>query len=134
MKQEQEKTWRTSTNRTMYQRSEVSKTKSDVNTTKQTAWTQAIRNRMRQKAGEIQVYRSYRRMLWVNSETFPTNAWIHKITKGKESDRCDLCRDLWITEDRFRTEKDLPEQTVGHIQHTCEALSATHIDAHHQCW
>ena len=28
-----------------------------------------------------------RRVLWVNSHTFPTNAWIHKITKGKESDR-----------------------------------------------
>jgi hypothetical protein len=35
-----------------------------------------------------------RRMLQVNSHTFPTNAWIHKITKGKESDRCDLCRAL----------------------------------------
>jgi hypothetical protein len=62
-----------------------------------------------------------RRMLRVNSHTFPTNAWIHKITKGKESDRCDLCRVLWIAEGRFRTEKELPEQTLGHIQHTCEA-------------
>ncbi len=26
------------------------------------------------------------------------------------------------------------QQTLGHIQHTCEALSAAHIDAHHQCW
>jgi hypothetical protein len=25
-----------------------------------------------------------------NSHTFPTNAWIHKITKGKGSDRCNL--------------------------------------------
>jgi hypothetical protein len=75
-----------------------------------------------------------RRMLRANSHAFPTNTWIHKITKGKESDRCDLCRVLWIVEDRFRTEKDLPEQTLGHIQHTCEALSATHIDTHHQCW
>ncbi len=75
-----------------------------------------------------------RRMLQVNSHTFPTNAWIHKITKGKESDRCDLCRVLWTAEGRFRTEKDLPEQTLGHIQHACEALSATHIDSHHQCW
>ena len=33
-----------------------------------------------------------RRMLRANSYTFPTNDWIHKITKGKESDRCDLCR------------------------------------------
>ncbi len=66
--------------------------------------------------------------------TFPTNVWIHKITKGKKSDRCDLCRDLWIEEVRFRTEKDLPGQTLGHIQHTCEVLSAEHIDDHHQCW
>ena len=66
--------------------------------------------------------------------TFPTNAWIHRITKGKESDRCDLCRALWIAEGRFRTEKEFPEQTLGHIQHTCEALSAAHIDTHHQCW
>ncbi len=75
-----------------------------------------------------------RRMLQANSHTFPTNAWIHKTTKGKESDRCDLCRTLWTAEGRFRTKKDLPEQTLGHIQHTCEALSAAHIDAHHQCW
>jgi hypothetical protein len=75
-----------------------------------------------------------RRMLQANSHTFPTNAWIHKITKKKESDRCDLCMALWLAEGRFKTEKDLPEQNLGHIQHTCEALSAAHIDAHHQCW
>ena len=46
-----------------------------------------------------------RRMLQVNSYTFPTNAWIHKITKKKESDRCDLCKALRIAEDRFTTEK-----------------------------
>jgi hypothetical protein len=219
MKQEQEKTWSTSTNRTIYQWLETSTTKSGVHTTKQTAWTQAVRNRIRQKAGEIQAYRAYqkatekwrkenmlrkdkgniseegqellegkeiwgnetvlhgpvyesrkrerskddglfmphqkgpitstftvdwflregqgrellgewmkltsvrsqdqRRMpLQTNSHTFPTNTWIHKITKGKEFDRCDLCRALWTEEDRFRTEKDLPEQTLGHIQHT----------------
>jgi len=60
MKQEQEKTWSTLTNRTIYQWSEVSKTKSGVNSTKQIAWTQAVRNRMRQKAGEIQAYRYWR--------------------------------------------------------------------------
>jgi hypothetical protein len=37
-------------------------------------------------------------------------------------------------EGRFKTKKDLPEQTLGHIQHMCEALSAAHIDVHHQCW
>ena len=223
MKQEKEKTWSTPPNRTIYQWSETSKTKGGVDTIKQTAWTQAVRNRMRQKAGEIQAYRAYekgaekwrkehmprkgqgnvsaegqelledkeiwenetvlrgaiydsrkrersnedglfmphqkgpitstftadwflregqgrellgewmkmtsvrsqdqRRMLQANSHTFPTNSWIHKITKGRESDRCDLCRTLWIVEDRFRTEKELPEQTLGHIQHTCEVLS-----------
>ena len=59
MKQEQEKTWSTPTNRTIYQWSEVYKTKDGVSTTKQTAWTQAVRNRMRQKAGEIQAHRAY---------------------------------------------------------------------------
>ena len=75
-----------------------------------------------------------RRMLQANSHTFPTNAWIHIITTRKESDRCDLCKALWVAEGRFKTEKDVPEQTLGHIQHTCEALSAAHMDAHHQCW
>ena len=59
MKQEKEKTWSTPTNRTIYQCSETSKTKDDVDTTKQTVWTQTVRNRMRQKAGEIQAYRDY---------------------------------------------------------------------------
>ena len=58
-KEEQEMTWNTLTNRTSYQWSEVSKTKKGTSTTKQTAWTQEIRNRMRQKAGEIQAYRAY---------------------------------------------------------------------------
>ncbi len=49
----------TPTNRTIYLWVEVSKIKSDVHTTKQTTWTQAVRNRMIQKAGEIQVYRAY---------------------------------------------------------------------------
>jgi hypothetical protein len=75
-----------------------------------------------------------RRMLRANSHTFPTNAWIHKITKGKESDRYDLCRVLSIVGDQFRTVEECPEQTLGHIQHTYEALSAVHIDVHHKCW
>jgi hypothetical protein len=72
-------------------------------------------------------------MLQTNSHTFPTNTWIHKITKRKESGRYDLCI-LWIVDDRFTTEKDLPEQNLGHIQHTGEVLSTPHIDAHHQRW
>jgi predicted Zn-ribbon and HTH transcriptional regulator len=61
-----------------------------------------------------------RRMLQTNSHTFPTNAWIHKITKGKESDRCDLCKALWIAEVRFTTEKDLPEPYAGYDMECCK--------------
>ncbi len=186
MKHEKEKTWNTSTNRTINKWSEASTTKSGVHTTKQTAWVQTVRNRIRQKSREIQGYRTYEKgvekwrkehmprkdkgnissegqevledkEIWGNetvlhgavyesrkrersnedrlfmphqkgpitstftADWFLRNAWIHKITKGKESDRCDLCRALWTAEGRFRTEKDLPEQTLGHIQHTCEA-------------
>ncbi len=53
-----------------------------------------------------------RRMSQANSHTFPTNVWFHKITKKKESDRYDLCKTLWITEGRFKTEKDLPDGIV----------------------
>jgi hypothetical protein len=60
--------------------------------------------------------------------------WRHKITKAKESDKCDLCRALQQAEGRFTTDDDLPIQTVGHIQHECEALSDIHALAHHRCW
>jgi len=59
MKQEQEKTWSMPTSRTIYKWTEASKTKSGTSTTKQTAWTQAVRNRIQQKAGEIQANRAY---------------------------------------------------------------------------
>jgi hypothetical protein len=53
-----------------------------------------------------------RRMLQENSHTFPSNVWIHRITKGKQSDKCDLCKALWIVQGQFKTEKDLPVQTL----------------------
>jgi hypothetical protein len=59
MNEEQEKTWSTPTNRTIYQWSKVSKTKDGTSTKKQTVSTQVAHNRMRQKAGEIQSYRAY---------------------------------------------------------------------------
>ena len=37
-----------------------------------------------------------RRMLQATTHSLPCNAWIHKITKGKESNKCDLCKALWI--------------------------------------
>jgi hypothetical protein len=51
-----------------------------------------------------------RRILQSISHRFPSNVWIHifhKITNVKESDRYDLYKDLWLTEGRFTTEKDL---------------------------
>jgi hypothetical protein len=59
MKEEQEKTWTEPTNRTIYLWSEVSKIKTGTLTTKQSAWTHAVCNRMRQKAGQIQAYRAF---------------------------------------------------------------------------
>jgi hypothetical protein len=73
-------------------------------------------------------------MLQANTHSFPSNYWRNKITKGKESNKCDLCRALWIAEGRFNTEDELPIQTLGHIQHQCEALSELHTLAHHRCW
>jgi hypothetical protein len=75
-----------------------------------------------------------RRMLQPNTHSFPSNYWRHKITKGKETNRCDLCRSLWITEGRFNTEDDLPIQTLGHVQHQCETLSEIHTLVHHRFW
>ena len=89
MKQEKEKTWSTPTNRTIYQWSETSKTKGGVDTTKKTAWTQTVRNRMRQKAGEIQAYRAYEK---------GADKW-RRITcreKGKEISR-QKGRSFWRT-------------------------------------
>ena len=65
---------------------------------------------------------------------FPSNSWRHKITNGKESNKCDLCKALWISQGRFTSEADLPIQTFGHLQHTCEALSEIHTMGHHRCW
>ncbi len=58
----------------------------------------------------------------------------NKITNIRESDKCDLCKVLWVSEGRFTTEKDLPVQTLGHIQHTCETLLEFHTMTHHRCW
>jgi hypothetical protein len=34
----------------------------------------------------------------------------------------------------FTTVDNIPPQTLGHIQHECEALSEIHTLAHHRCW
>ena len=48
--------WNDPTNRTVYQWSEASKTKEGVQTTKTSVWSKTVpvRNRIRQKAGEIE--------------------------------------------------------------------------------
>jgi hypothetical protein len=74
----------------------------------------------------------HRRMLQANTHNFPSNYWRNKITKDKESNKCDLCRALWTAEGRINTEDELPIQTLGHIQHQCEVLSEIHTLAHHR--
>jgi len=44
--------------------------------------------------------------------SFPSNTWIHRITKKKESNKCDLCKTLWIVEVRFTKEEDLLEEDL----------------------
>jgi hypothetical protein len=188
-KEQKEVGWNNPTNRTVYQWTVGQHARS-------TTWTNMVRNRFRQKEGEIEAFRALeigaakwgtrkknrmnidgtfrphqngaisatftsdwylrkgesrdkmgewlkkatvrsqdqRRMLQANTHSFPWNYWRHKITKGKESNRCDLCRALWIAEGRFKTEDDLPIQTLGHIQHQCVALTEIHTLAHHRCW
>ena len=75
-----------------------------------------------------------RRMVQAITHSFPSNAWRSRISKGKESDRCDLCKALWVAQNRFTTDSVLHEQTLGHLQHTCEALRDVHTMAHHRCW
>ena len=79
-------------------------------------------------------HQDQRRMLESIMHCFPSNFWRNKITNNKESDKCDLCKALWNSKGRFTTEGALPIQTLGHIQHTCEALSELHTMAHHRCW
>jgi hypothetical protein len=99
-KEEQERTWSTPTNRTIYQWSEASKTKNGISTNKQTAWTQAVRSRMRQKAGEIQAYRAYEKGVgkWRKE---------HMPRKGKggiseEGQEIMKDRDIWTNETTLR--------------------------------
>ena len=79
-------------------------------------------------------HQDHRRMLKSIMHCFPSNYWRSKITNSKESDKCDLCKAPWVSQGRFTTETDLPVQTLGHIQHTCETLSELHTMAHHRCW
>ncbi len=85
MKEEQQKTWSEPTNRTIYRWSETSKTKTGTLTTKQTAWTPAVRNRMRQKAGEILPNRAYEKGAekW-RKEHIPRKGKGHISGEGKE--------------------------------------------------
>jgi hypothetical protein len=55
----------------------------------------------------------HRRMLQATTHSFPANAWRNKVTNVKESDKYDLCKDLWIK---------------------CDTLSKAHTAAHHHCW
>ncbi len=58
--------------------------------------------------------------------------WLKKKTVRSQisATSAELC----IAEGRFNTDDELPIQTLGHIQHQCEALSEIHTLAHHRCW
>jgi hypothetical protein len=58
-KEEKDKTWRSPTNRTIYHWSEDSRTKEGTFIVKTSAWTHTVRNRMRQKSGDILVFRAF---------------------------------------------------------------------------
>ena len=76
-----------------------------------------------------------RRMVQAITHSFPSNAWRSRISKGKESDRCDLCvKSLWVSQNHFTTESVLHEQTLVHLQHTCEDLRDFHTMTHHRRW
>ncbi len=77
-------------------------------------------------------HQDQRRMLESIMHCFPSNFWRKKITNSKELDKCDLCKELWKSQGRFTTEGALPIQTLGHIQHTCEALSELYTMTHHR--
>ncbi len=66
-----------------------------------------------------------RRMLQSTSHSFPSNVWIHKITKGKESDECDLYKALRIAEDRFTTRM--------HACVCCMCVFPCHFSLQHSC-
>ncbi len=68
------------------------------------------------------------------THSFPSNYCRNKITKGKESDNCDLCKVLQVEEGRFTSDDNLLPQTLGNIQHSGEALSEIHTFVHHHCW
>ena len=77
LKEDNERTWTAQTNRTIYQWSEPSKTRKGTLITKTSAWTHAVRNRMRQKAGEIQAFRALER---------GADKWRREHTQRNETD------------------------------------------------
>jgi hypothetical protein len=95
-KEEQEKTWSTPSNITIYEWSEASKTKNGINTFKQTVWTQAVHNRMRQKEGEIQAYCAYEKGVekW-HKEYIPRNG---RGGISEEAQEILEDRDIWTNE------------------------------------
>ena len=48
------------------------------------------------------------------THNFPSNYWRNKITKAKESDKCDLCKVLQISEGRFTTDDNISLCCICH--------------------
>jgi hypothetical protein len=68
-------------------------------------------------------------------EEFGNTAWGHSEEDTLEylRENYDLCKSLRIPENHFTTESDLPEQTLDHLQYTCETLTEIHTMTHHRC-
>ena len=60
------------------------------------------------------------RILETITHSFPSKAWIHKITRSKNPITVTCVKPSGLD--------------LGHIQHTCESLSEGHTVAHHRYW
>ena len=95
--------------------SEPSKTKKGTLITKTSAWTQAVRNRMRQKAGEIQAFRAFdrgeekwRREHTQRNETDPTSEEGRNLLEDTERwcDQASLLKECCESRKRERIHED----------------------------
>ena len=115
LKEDNERTWTAQTNRTIYQWSEPSKTRKGTLITKTSAWTHAVRNRMRQKAGEIQAFRAlergadkWRREHTQRNETDPISeeGQTHLEDTDRWRDQASLLKECYESRKRERIHED----------------------------
>ena len=94
----------------------------------------SLENGQRKRKSDIKTRGEYSNQLCNVSRRTSDEVDRSKITNRKESNKCDLCKALWVSQGRFTKETALPVQTLGHIQHTCETLSQLHTMTNHRSW